>query len=70
MLAVERLQPDARLKLEETLGSLDDETINDACNWPDEVRETGKWQWSAPFHHVNIPHEEHQYIKSRDCPNE
>lgn len=70
ILAIDRLQPEVRLKLEGIMESLDDQTIIEACNWPDEVRKTGKWDWSAPFHYINIPQGEHDYIKSRDCPDE
>lgn len=69
MLAVERLQSQTRLQLEGILGSLEEQTIFEACNWPDEVRNTGQWEWSSAFHYVNIPPGESQYSQSRDCPD-
>lgn len=55
VLAVERLSPQTRLQLEGISGPLDEQTIFEACNWLDEVRNTGKWKWSSPLHYVNIP---------------
>lgn len=69
VLAVERLSPQTRLQLEGISGPLDEQTIFEACNWPDKVRNTGKWKWSSPLHYVNIPQGERQYSQSRDCPN-
>lgn len=44
-------------------------TIDEACNWPDAVRETPEWDWSAPQHYVNIPRASHCYEQQRDCSN-
>lgn len=43
--------------------------ISRACNWPDEVRNEAKWNWSAPLHYVNIPRNTPLYERERDCPD-
>jgi len=68
--AVEQLQADVRLKLERLLGSIDEQEIVKACNWPDAVRETKEWAWSEPLHYINIPEDEARYSRSRDCPDQ
>lgn len=45
------------------------DAIDTACNWPDAVRETGEWSWSAPLHYVNMPHGIARYDRQRDCPD-
>jgi hypothetical protein len=44
-----------------------DAAIDTACNWPDAVRETPEWSWSAPLHFVNIPRGVAHYDRQRDC---
>ena len=68
ILAVNQLQVDARLKLHEILGVLDEETLIKACNWPDAIRESAEWEWSEPLHYVNLPRGEKYYSVARDCP--
>ena len=70
VLALGQLSIETRFKLEHVLGSVDDPTILEACNWPDVVRETAEWEWSAPQHYINIPPGENNYLKSRDCPDQ
>ena len=67
VLAMKQLQADAYTKLESVIGSLDDQAMIEACNWPDDVRETEEWDWSAPQHYINIPRGKTQYSKPRDC---
>ena len=69
ILSLETLSTDSRLELNSVLGSLDDQTIIEACNWPDAVRKTDEWKWSYPQHFVNIPKGEPIYSKRRDCPD-
>jgi len=57
----------ARARLVEILGGDSAETIGAACSWPDFVRETPEWEWSAPMHYVNIPRSAVQYDWERDC---
>lgn len=69
-LAMEQLQPSARSELEKIMGSLDRQSMLEACNWPDAVRETDLWKWSYPLHYINIPRGDFQYLESRDCPTQ
>jgi hypothetical protein len=46
-----------------------DAAIDTACNWPDAVRETPEWAWTAPLHFVNIPRGVAHYDRQRDCPD-
>lgn len=57
----------ARAAIVEILGSDSDQAIAEACFWPDTVRETPQWAWSAPMHYVNIPRGVHHYERERDC---
>ena len=68
ILAMAQLETDTHQKLEGLIGPLDEQAMVEACNWPDVVRETGEWAWSAPLHYVNIPREDDFYLESRDCP--
>jgi len=70
MLAIEQLNPTTRLELENITGPLDEQALMEACNWPDQVRETEKWEWSAPRHYINIPRGESVYMESRDCQDQ
>jgi len=68
ILAVDQLRPEALRELENVLNPLTKQVMEEACNWPDAIRETEKWAWSAPLHYVNIPRGEEHYTESRDCP--
>ena len=69
ILAIEQLNRGTRNELESIFGPLDELAMVEACNWPDVVRKTDEWEWSAPLHYVNIPHGDFHYLKSRDCPD-
>lgn len=69
ILAIEQLQTGTRNELERLIGPLDDQALIEACNWPDEIRETEEWEWSGPLHYINIPRGEYEYRQSRDCPD-
>lgn len=70
ILSLERLQADAGIELQRILGSLDEQTLVEVCNWPDTVKKTEEWAWSYPLHFVNIPKGASSYSKSRDCPDQ
>ncbi len=70
MLAIEQLTPDVRQELERLTGPLDEQAMMEACNWPDQIRETDEWAWTAPRHYINIPRGESVYLQSRDCPDQ
>ncbi|MBT8059453.1 MAG: S1/P1 nuclease [Gammaproteobacteria bacterium] len=44
------------------------EALDQACNWPDVMRDTAEWKWSSPLHYVNVPRSERHYERERDCP--
>jgi hypothetical protein len=66
-VALAGLDPTAKLAVMEILGSDRPEALDEACSWPDVVRRTPKWEWSAPQHYVNIPRAADTYRKERDC---
>jgi hypothetical protein len=70
ILALNQLSADVRGQLENITGPMDEQTIFEACNWPDAVRETDEWEWSKPLHYVNIPRGDFTYLESRDCPDQ
>jgi hypothetical protein len=65
------LDPTSTSKVDEILsaqsGNNRDEAIAEACSWPDIVRPTTEWEWSAPLHYVNIPRHSRHYDRERDC---
>lgn len=71
--AIGFLTPVAQTRLEEILAfSPSGDMANSmdfACNWPDEVRTQEGWKWSAPLHYVNIPRYSQHYERERDCPD-
>lgn len=71
--AVRQLNAPAHAELMEILAvkSADElpEAVADACSWPDTIRETPEWSWSAPLHYVNIPRSSDRYDRQRDCPD-
>jgi hypothetical protein len=69
LLALQGLDQAAASRVEELLELADAETVSRACNWPDVVRETPAWEWSAPQHYVNIPRSSAHYDRQRDCPD-
>jgi hypothetical protein len=69
MLALQGLDPTASQWVRDLLGKDNIGAVNKACNWPDHVRETPEWAWSAPQHYVNIPRSAFHYKRERDCPD-
>lgn len=65
--ALNLLDTAARENVVKILGGESDEIIGQACSWPDEVRKTTEWEWSAPLHYVNIPRSAQRYDRERDC---
>jgi len=70
ILAISQLQAESRHELENIIGPLDEQAMAKACNWPDEIRETEEWDWSARLHYINIPRGDFVYLESRDCPDQ
>ncbi|MGD8579617.1 MAG: S1/P1 nuclease [Lysobacterales bacterium] len=67
--AFDLLDDRARSAVVDILGSDSPYAMDEACNWPDRVRETPEWAWSAPQHFVNIPRSATHYDRQRDCPD-
>ena len=67
--ALRLLDDTARAAVIEILGGDSSEIIGEACSWPDSVRETPEWEWSAPMHYVNIPRSAVHFDRERDCPD-
>lgn len=67
MLAMTQLQADARSELASIVNLHDEQALAEACNWPDVIRETEEWEFTSPFHYINIPRGDFEYLQSRDC---
>jgi hypothetical protein len=69
--ALAQLDQGTRGKVMAILGTDSEETLNEAldeaCFWPDTVRESPEWSWSSPQHYVNIPRSSRRYDRQRDC---
>ena len=70
ILAIEQLPEKTHQALELIIGPLDQQTMLEACNWPDDVRDTEEWSWTYPMHYINIPRGDFNYLESRDCPDQ
>lgn len=68
-LALNSLDEKATAQLQEILGDGLRTASDAACSWPDAVRESPQWDWSAPQHYVNIPRHSSEYERDRDCSN-
>jgi len=70
--AVSRISLQSRARLLDILGVDSqpelDTAVEEACFWPDTVREDPEWAWSTPLHYVNIPRDAIRYDRERDCP--
>ena len=70
ILALQAADTSAASRVWQILGSKDAEALAEACNWPDRVRKTPHWKWSAAQHFVNIPRAASHYERGRDCPDQ
>jgi hypothetical protein len=68
VLAVGQLPPATVRELESFINPLTKQAMAEACNWPDDIRETEEGEWSTPLHYVNIPRSDAVYSGPRDCP--
>ena len=41
-LAMDQLDPEVKIALQDIVGTLDEDAMINACNWPDAIRETEK----------------------------
>lgn len=65
--ALDLMDDTARSRVIEILGGDSTRLVSKACSWPDTVRKTPDWEWSAPLHFVNIPRQARHYDRQRDC---
>lgn len=68
VLAIDQVQHEALVELQNFINPLTKQAMDEACNWPDMIRDTEEGEWSGRLHYVNIPHGEDVYSASRDCP--
>ena len=68
MLAADHFDERARATLQGLLGDLEADTLEAACNWPDDIRDTPAGEGTSPWHYVNIPRAATRYDRERDCP--
>jgi len=68
-MALQAMDEQAATRVWNLLGTSDPAALDEACSWPDAVRKTPEWEWSAPQHFVNIPRTASQYERERDCPD-
>jgi len=45
------------------------QAVEEACFWPDTLRDSPQWAWSAALHYVNLPRHSNNYDRQRDCPD-
>lgn len=67
ILAMRLADDTARRKLDDILGSTDNERIDELCNWPDTEQESAELEGLKPQHYVNIPRAASNYDAERDC---
>ena len=67
ILAMQLTDDTARRKLDDILGSTDNERIDELCNWPDTMQESAELEGLKPQHYVNIPRSAKNYDADRDC---
>jgi len=71
--ALDELKSSARIELRDFLQADSDadlqRAVEEACFWPDTVRESPQWAWSAVLHYVNLPRQSNRYDRQRDCPD-
>ncbi len=66
-IAIESIDTETREWLEEIILSTSPSSLRFACNWPDIVRELPQYDYSRPFHYVNLPRNAGSYQRERDC---
>jgi len=67
-IAFAQLQPVPRAMVEQLLGNK--KPLAFACLWPDEVKYQADYEWSQPYHYVNLPRRARDYDAARDCPGD
>ena len=70
-LAARDLTPAARGQVQALLAGEPDPTLPGIANWADELRENDavRGRATAPWHYLNFPRRQGEYVPARDCPD-
>jgi hypothetical protein len=66
-LALDQLNKQTRQSLTEIMGSSEQATLVEWCNWPDLYRATDEGAWTTPKHYINMVPGASEYEMERDC---
>ena len=67
LIADRYLQPRTRAAIKELLG---DDSLADASNWADRLRDNPAYDWSKPLHYINVPRDASTVNLPRDCKDD
>lgn len=63
-IAEQYLSPQAKAAIKDLLG---DQSLADASNWADQIRERPEYEWTSPLHYINVPRNATKVNLERDC---
>ena len=66
-IAERYLQPRTKAAIKELLG---DQSLAEASNWADRLRDNPNYDWSKPLHYINVPRSASAVNLSRDCEHD
>lgn len=66
-IAYDHLTPEARAAVDELLGDSD---LPEFSVWADQIKGDKAWEWTKPWHYVNVPEGATGFDMDRDCPDE
>jgi len=66
-LAWQRVQPQTREWIKQTLIDSPFKRFDSACPWPDQARDQKQFKDTGPWHYINVPSSAKR-IKASDCP--
>lgn len=65
-LAYQLVTPDTRQQIDQLLAAGPAQTFAQGCVWPDEVRRDPAYQFTTPFHYLNVPRQQSR-LQPKDC---
>lgn len=65
-LAYQLVKPDTRQQIDLLLAVGPEKQFAGGCVWPDEARREPAYQFTTPFHYLNVPRQQSQ-VKATDC---
>ncbi len=65
-LAYQLVKPDTRQQIDALLAVGPEPQFAQGCVWPDEARREPAYQFTTPFHYLNVPRQQQQ-VKPTDC---